>query len=949
MPLLVLSLLGLFGFVALSIDLGLIAIARTQIQNAADAAATTGARTLNGEADNNYDEVDDNAIGAAQANSILGKPIVAATQLTLDIGSYHYNDAAGKFEPNYTGKAPEDNWSLVRAWVTANPDYAFARVFNLTTFNVSAMATAVHRPRDIAVILDFSGSMRFDSLLGIPYTGPRTMSNNPETVYPRFGPYSATATAALENPNPSTIISGDDNVYGSANITVETASGPPIVNDFYQHVLGATAQLAFASAGDGDSDGWVVGDKFLKENQNTGANYAKNANEILNFGISPTQRNPDWELDGYAKFTIGTDTDYTNVPFHGYTQGPRYWGKTFVLWPPDPRWPLGSGTEDRRIVKQFLRDCGYTNGQITDSPTGSGNAQVLQIWQNWPWPDEATLISHLESTPSPSGVGTLTSTETAYQRILRLHHRPRGDWRRRFFLKTDQVTPVDANDLLWNSSGVWRTPPGNYYINYAEVLKWLDTSPKPFPPRLRSGRIVYYDAFPNYNDATLNNRFWTEFPLTNLNERFWKEYIDYVLGLWQRTASTWQNITQYTGYGDDYTWGTPQINAKPTQDASTSGHTITPTTSGNNRYRYMVYGDQPLRPRLHFWFGPMTMIDFLGNYNQALRTTFSSTFVSDVSNPPPYYGMNWWWPGTCHEAPLWSCKIGMKAALKDIERNHPNDFVAVLKFATPRPERGGRFNRARVPLSRNYPRMQDILWFPISTIDNPGTEARLYGNTATASPALEADNTLEAPRAMGGTGATLGFALAYNQFSSNPDLRTYAPPPAPAGEAGGNGRKGAQKVIIFETDGVANVVFNTNVLENLGAYNSYYRIRQPGELPGGVQSNSVENHSVLLGVVDQICALETASPPGYSTTRKPVLIHCIGFGTLFNADSTDPDKPYALQLLQDIQFRGKTQASAADPLPSYKIVTGTPQQRIDKLRDAIGRIMQDGIQVSLIE
>ena len=29
----------------------------------------------------------------------------------------------------------------------------------------------------------------------------------------------------------------------------------------------------------------------------------------------------------------------------------------------------------------------------------------------------------------------------------------------------------------------------------------------------------------------------------------------------------------------------------------------------------MFYGDNPLRPKLHFWFGPLSMVDCLGNYN----------------------------------------------------------------------------------------------------------------------------------------------------------------------------------------------------------------------------------------------------------------------------------------------------------------------------------------------
>ena len=45
--------------------------------------------------------------------------------------------------------------------------------------------------------------------------------------------------------------------------------------------------------------------------------------------------------------------------------------------------------------------------------------------------------------------------------------------------------------------------------------------------------------------------------------------------------------------------------------------------------------------------------------------------------------------------------------------------------------------------------------------------------------------------------------MAYNQFSANTTLLTYNTS-QPAGDAGGNGRKGAQKIIIFETDGAPN-------------------------------------------------------------------------------------------------------------------------------------------------
>jgi hypothetical protein len=679
---------------------------------------------------------------------------------------------------------------------------SFSRIFGINTFSTSATAVAAHRPRDMALILDFSGSMRFDSLLGIPYTGSRTMSNNPESVYPLFGHYSDVTTAALRNSNTSTTISGE--IYGSSNVVVETASGSPIVEDFYQHAPTTTAVKAFTPVA--DSLGYDVtpgGDNFLKKSDST---YVKTVNDITG-GLT---------FNGYTNPPFTGYTGSTVPEFKGYTEGPRYWGKTFFIWPPDPR-------------------------------TGK-------------------------------------------------------DWRLKFFYATDGVTPLDDNTKLWDASGNLRPPRdssgNNYYrINYSAILAWLKTTgPNPFPTRLRSGRILYYDAIPD----TITTG---TFPPSNQNERFWKEYIDHVLGVKQTSGSgglpVYQVVTAQTGYGNDYTWGTVKISAKPT--------TGTPPP-------YMDYADNPKRPKLHFWFGPMTLLDFLGNYNQA----------------------RFWWPGTCHEAPLFTCKLGIQAALQDIQRNHPNDFVSIMMFSTPlySSSGSGRFNVVRGPLGRDYQRMIDSLWFPPYTIDNPGTEIRPYDSSNN-----------EAPRGMGGTTPAMGFMLAFNQFSGNSSLRTFTPSPAPTGQAGGLGRRGAQKLIVFETDGMANSLAYAG-LTNSGAYNSYYNIRQPGEYP----NNSGSVTSQIYDIVDRICDLDTASTPGYSTTRKPVLIHCLAFGTLFEASSSsDPDQAAALSLLQNIQYKGKTQTSATTPLPTYKIIVGDSNQRIDLLRDAFTAIMQDGVQVTLLQ
>ena len=315
-----------------------------------------------------------------------------------------------------------------------------------------------------------------------------------------------------------------------------------------------------------------------------------------------------------------------------------------------------------------------------------------------------------------------------------------------------------------------------YSINYTAILNWIqNTGPNPFPSTMRSGRIVYYTSIP----TTIDTGSW---PPADLNQRFWKDYIDYCLGLIQLSSNSWEVInngnTGEGGYGTDYTWGTTKI----TPQSSLKGSPAP----------YMYYGDNPLRPKLHFWFGPLSMVDCLGNYN----------VWYDLN---PYCSRFCWWPGTCHESPTYECKLGIAAALSDIQTNHPNDFVSLMMFSVPQSSStdtsGTRFNRVRVGLSQNYSNMQDSLWYPPATVGN---------SSATVTP-YDSDN-IEVPRATGGTCYSMPLMQAYNQFSANTTLQTYNTS-QPAGDAGGNGRKGAQKIIIFETDGAPNTTASASFLE----------------------------------------------------------------------------------------------------------------------------------------
>jgi hypothetical protein len=246
--------------------------------------------------------------------------------------------------------------------------------------------------------------------------------------------------------------------------------------------------------------------------------------------------------------------------------------------------------------------------------------------------------------------------------------------------------------------------------------------------------------------------------------------------------------------------------------------------------------------------------------------------------------------------------------------------------------------------------MQNSLWFSRRIIDNPTPEIRPYDNGG--------NDITDVPRANGGTCYAMPLMLAYNQYSGNTTLQSYATGSAPVGQAGGNGRKGAQKMIIFETDGMVNTTASAS-FTNSGAYNSYYnvRIKDPSnaggnEYPTGVYGSVATGQSQALAIVDQICALDTAGSPGYSTPSKPVVIHTIAFGSLFDSTNTSSYKTNALNLLQTIQYKGGQaggeQPTSTTPLAPYKIVVGPYQQRITDLQNAIGAIMQSGVQVSLI-
>jgi hypothetical protein len=682
----------------------------------------------------------------------------------------------------------------------------FSKIFSFSVPNIQAVATAAHRPRDIALILDYSFSMGYGSLLGLTPWDNRN-SNNQDAVYPLFGHYSSSSAGMQAGPASAP--------YDDANISTTTSDGrPPIVQDFYTSSTGGAAFTA-APAGYASAPG---GDNCLKTNKNASTTYAQTAAQVLNIS-SPgnSTRDATFESSGYAAYSM------TTGQLNRYTRGPGYYGKTFFIWPPDP-----------------------SNG--ADGQT--------------------------------------------------------DDWRKRYFTYPGSSTPMDDNAELWNSSGNWQAPGSSTYnVNYTAILNFIkNIGPNPFPSRLQSGRILYYDAIPD----TISTSTW---PPADLNQRFWKDYIDYVLGFTQTGSSSYTVIangsTGLTGYGEDFTWGTVKITAKSSLTGSPKP--------------YMHYADNPKRPGLHFWFGPLTMVDFLGNYNVAQGLT-------------PPFSRFFWWPGTCHQSPLYACKLGIRGALSDISNNHPNDLVSLIMFSAPKSSAtdtvGRRFNRVRVGLGRDYASMQESLWYPPATVGNSSATVRPY----------DTDN-LEVPRALGSTCYAMALMLAHNQFSSNSSLQSYA---SPAGDAGGNGRRGAQKIVIFETDGVPNTTASATFVSSSPGQ-SYYQVRYNSANPAGSEyptnvNQTTDNSSTVTTPIYSLCTqlAATEASGGFSTPSHKLLIHCIAFGAGGDA---------AITTLSQMQQIG----NVTDGMPSYKRIDGTESTIITNLQTAIAKILQDGVQVSLIK
>ena len=140
-------------------------------------------------------------------------------------------------------------------------------------------------------------------------------------------------------------------------------------------------------------------------------------------------------------------------------------------------------------------------------------------------------------------------------------------------------------------------------------------------------------------------------------------------------------------------------------------------------------------------------------------------------------------------------------------------------------------------------------------------------------------NGMQTPCANGdfdsNTASSYGLMLAYNQFSSSTTLQ--------ANNIGGWGRKGAAKLVVFETDGMANVASSVGTSNN-GAYNSYYKTPPLA----AISTSGTNPDTDAINVATVLTSQTTSSNPipGFATQTDPVTIQCIVFGAIFESDAS---------------------------------------------------------------
>lgn len=159
----------MMAMLALSIDTGYMYTMQTQLDRSVDAAALAGAAALIEGTDVAQETALEylirNPVGKQATGAVTNDEMVTLTAKFLQDHANDYDILWGEWNP-VSAKFEQTDQLPSAISVTMNyrnMPFFFARALGRDTFDLQSSAIAMYQPRDIVVVLDFSGSMSYDS------------------------------------------------------------------------------------------------------------------------------------------------------------------------------------------------------------------------------------------------------------------------------------------------------------------------------------------------------------------------------------------------------------------------------------------------------------------------------------------------------------------------------------------------------------------------------------------------------------------------------------------------------------------------------------------------------------------------------------------------------------------------------------------------------------------
>ena len=318
-----LSLTMMVAFAALTLDLGKLYVGKAELQRAADAAALAAAQDLMLPLSDDPSQV---AFGSADAlarkNAVLGKTAGLGSAVDIEFGEARIDSVTERIEFHSVNSVDLANAARVTLHRTEGSEggaipLAFAGAFTRSTHGISATATAAVVPRDIAVVIDLSGSMNDDSELqhSVDYRGVDG------SMHPGVDINNRDVWAALDGPEPS---------FPYVNGEYDSDNGPTI------GVMSDWGDRVYASGYDPSSDPglWYVpkGSSCTEVDARSslaGRGYDSREIDVL---CGSTNNNTEWRnrvgvILGLAEWTPSgsTDTSVGELSWIGYPSFRKSW------------------------------------------------------------------------------------------------------------------------------------------------------------------------------------------------------------------------------------------------------------------------------------------------------------------------------------------------------------------------------------------------------------------------------------------------------------------------------------------------------------------------------------------------------------------------------------------------------------------------------------------------